>query len=164
MNFMVTSQRLAIINNVPVGRRRRREAEVWPLDIQLLEAKMRALSGKNPEEDWADVGGELPEGHRSPHEDTLLASFDTNQSSKKYKPESQADSHSLLGGLVKQMIRWVREDNLHSSEKTEGRSVEYKEEEEEDEDESCLVSTWRCMSTVLEQGVTCFQRPRAFQR
>ena len=144
---------------MPVGRRRRREAEVWPLDIQLLEAKIRALSGKNGEEDWADVGGEMPQGHWPPLEDTQLASFGTNQLSKKHKPESQIDRLSLLGGLVRQMIRWAREEDWHSSEKTVDRGVEYEEEEE-----SCLVSAWRCMSTVLEQGIACFQRPRGFQR
>ena len=165
----VSPRRLAIINNVPVGGRRRREAgvEVWPnIDIPALESKIEGLGGENPEEEeeWATdvVRGKMPEGRgKSLHEDTLLArfaQFDVNQSANVKNSESQVDtSLSLLGGLVGQVVRWTREEDWRSSEKTMSRDTEEAEE-------SCLVSTWRCMSAVLEQGVSCFQRPRGFQR
>ena len=200
MNLYLSPRRLAIINNVPVGGRRRREAgdEVWPnfdipaletkigtlgipaldilalgvpaLDIPALETKIRAFGGENPEEEeWAtDIGrGKMPEGRgKSLHEDTMLArfaQFDVNQSADvnqqlDNKSESQVGtSLSLLGGLVGQVVRWTREEGWRSSEKTMSRDGEEGEE-------SCLVSAWRCMSAVLEQGVICFQRPRGFQR
>ena len=169
----VSPRRLAIINNVPVGGRRRREAgvEVWPnIDIPALESKIEALGGGNPEEEeWATdvVHGKMPEGRgKSLHEDTLLArfaQFDVNQSANVNQQlgensESQVDtSLSLLGGMVGQVVRWTREEDWRSSEKTMSRDTV-------DGEESCLVSTWRCMSAVLEQGVSCFQRPRGFQR
>ena len=170
----VSPRRLAIINNVPVGGRRRREAgvEVWPnIDIPALESKIEGLGGENPEEEeeWATdvVHGKMPEGRgKSLHEDTLLArfaQFDVNQSANVNQQlgensESQVDtSLSLLGGMVRQVVRWTREEDWRSSEKTMSRDTV-------DGEESCLVSTWRCMSAVLEQGVSCFQRPRGFQR
>ena len=165
----VSPRRLAIINNVPVGGRRRREAgvEVWPnIDIPALESKIEGLGGENPEEEeeWATdvVRGKMPEGRgKSLHEDTLLArfaQFDVNQSANVKNSESQVDtSLSLLGGLVGQVVRWRREEDWRSSEKMMSRDTK-------DGEESCLVSTWRCMSAVLEQGVSCFQRPRGFQR
>ena len=56
-----------------------------------------------------------------------------------------------------ELENYVDEDQKGSSEKTLDRDDEGKEE-------SCLVSSWRCISAVLEQGVICFQRPGAFQR
>ena len=170
----VSPRRLAIINNVPVGGRRRREAgvEVWPnIDIPALESKIEGLGGENPEEEeeWATdvVRGKMPEGRgKSLHEDTLLArfaQFDVNQSANVNQQlgensESQVDtSLSLLGGMVRQVVRWTREEDWRSSEKT-------MSSDGEEGEESCLVSAWRCMSAVLEQGVSCFQRPRGFQR
>ena len=190
MIFISPLRRLAIINNVPPGRRRREaldEAEVWPLhipnqlhipfpaleklhiptleklDILALETKIQALGGENPEGEWTDIGGKMLEGRRSPHEGTLFASFaefDEKQlAEKKQTSESQADSLSKqLGELVKEMVRWIKEEDFQSVEKGMRRDGE------DGEEESCLVSSWRCLSTVLEQGVTCFQRPRAFQR
>jgi len=161
--------RLAIINNVPVGRRRREAGdEVWSqLDLPALETKIEALGGENPEE-WAGIGDPKMPGGRSTslHEDTMLARFaqfdgnqfaNVNQLSGK-KSKSQVDSLSLLGGLVQQMVGWTKEEDWRSSERTMTRDAE-----EEEEEESCLVSTWRCLSAVLEQGVTCFQRPKGFQ-
>ena len=185
MIFISPLQRLAIINNVPPGRRRREaldETEVWPLhihnqlhipfpslekldipnqldnlEIPALETKIQGLGGENPEGEWTDIGGKMLEGRRSPHEDTLL---DVKQlAEKKQTSESQADSLSMqLGELVKEMTRWIKEEDFQSVEKGMRRDGE------DGEEESCLVSSWRCLSTVLEQGVTCFQRPRAFQR
>ena len=162
-------RRLAIINNVPVGRRRREAGdEVWSqLDLPALETKIEALGGENPEE-WAGIGDPKMPGGRSTslHEDTMLArfaQFDVNQSADvnqqlDKKSESQVGtSLSLLGGLVGQVVRWTREEGWRSSEKT-------MSSDGEEGEESCLVSAWRCMSAVLEQGVSCFQRPRGFQR
>ena len=181
VRFDLLLQRLAIINNVPVGRRRREAGvEGWPnIDIPALETKIGALETKlgelggenREEEEWAtDMG----RGKMS--EDTLLAhfaQFDVNQSGNvNQQSESQVDSLSRLGGLVGQMVRWTREEDWHSlavgrDSLAVGRdalAVGRDAEEEEEGEESCLVSTWRCMSEVLEQGVTCFQRPRGFQK
>jgi len=136
--------RLAIINNVPVGRRRRRDAEeVWSIGLHPklphFEPNFQALAGNR---DWMSNDAKLIQG---------LA---TNW-------ESKADNPSMLtplGGLVDQMTRWKKEED-----ELEGSSKKTMVSSAEEEEESCLVSGWRCMSTVLEQGVTCFQRPRGFQ-
>ena len=88
----------------------------------------------------------------------LATNWETSDSSKADNPTML----TTLGGLVGQMTRWKKEEDENEL----GRSLKKTmvSSAEEEEEESCLVSGWRCMSSVLEQGVTCFQRPRGFQR
>ena len=132
--------RLAIINNVPVGRRKRDVEDVfWP---QIGDNNLQTLAGNFIDMEWMPFDVNLPQS---------LA---------------KVESDNFLVDLVKEITSWKKEEDQNhlehsSSEKTTiGKYIEDKEEEEE----SCLVSTWRCMSSVLEEGVTCFQRPGGFQR
>ena len=66
-----------------------------------------------------------------------------------------------LRDLAQQLAKWKKEED---SLETSLSSAWTNRTNIEDDEDSCLVSTWRCMSTVLEGGISCFQSPGKFQR
>ena len=153
MDYGVLS-RLAILNNVPAGGGRRRR-DVEEEDLLLTNQHIFDLLDHNPPQLGDDVGyGEWA----LKDERKLVEDFFPND------PASDSSAWLLLGtlrDLAQQLEKWKKEeDSLEtslSSAWTNGTNIDNAED-------SCLVSTWRCMSTVLEGGISCFQSPGKFQR
>ena len=144
--------RLAILNNVPAGGGRRRR-DVEEEDRLLTNQHIFTLLDHS----LPQLGDDVEYGKWAlKDEQKLVEDFFPND------PASNSSAWlSTLRDLAQQLAKWKKdEDSLEtslSSAETNGTNID-------DAEDSCLVSTWRCMSTVLEGGISCFQSPGKFQR
>ena len=133
------------------GGRRRREVEEE--DLLLTNQHIFDLLDHNPPQLGDDVGyGEWAlKDERKLVQDFFLNDLTSNSSAWL----------GALRDLAKQLAKWKKEeDGLETS----LSSAWTNRTNFENDKDSCLVSTWRCMSTVLEGGISCFQSPGKFQR
>ena len=148
MNF----SRLAILNNVPAGGGRRRR-EVEEEDRLLNNQHIFDLLDHNLPQPGDDVGY----GEWASKDEKLLQDFFPNDPAA----NSSAWLLGTLRDLAQQLAKWKKEED---SLETSLSSAWTNRTNIDNDEESCLVSTWRCMSTVLEGGISCFQSPGKFQR
>ena len=132
------------------GGRRRRDVEEE--DRLLTNQNIFDLLDHNPPE----LGDDVEYGEWASEDEKLVQDFFPNDLASK-----STAWPGTLRDLTQQLAKWKKEeDSLETSvasAKTNGTNIDNAED-------SCLVSTWRCMSAVLEGGISCFQSPGTFQR
>ena len=132
------------------GGRRRREVEEE--DLLLTNQHIFTLLDHNPPQ----LGDDVEYGKWASKDEKLVQEFFSND------PASNSSAWlSTLRDLAQQLAKWKKgEDSLETS----LSSAETNRTNIDNDEDSCLVSTWRCMSAVLEGGISCFQSPGKFQR
>ena len=133
------------------GGRRRRDVEEE--DLLLTNQHIFDLLDHNPPE----LGHDVEYGEWALKDERKLV--------KDFFPNDPASNSSAwlgtLRDLTQQLAKWKKEED---SLETSLSSAWTNRTNIDNDEESCLVSTWRCMSTVLEGGISCFQSPGKFQR
>ena len=133
------------------GGRRRREVEEE--DLLLTNQHIFTLLDHNPPQ----LGDDVEYGEWALNDERkLVLDFFPND------PASNSSAWlGTLRDLAEQLAKWKKEED---SLETSLSSAWTNRTNIDNAVDSCLVSTWRCMSTVLEGGISCFQSPGKFQR